>query len=342
MGFGRNCTSRNMGCSRSTYRCTPNTYVNRDTSLRVQARRILGPSPVDNLTLSSKDLKDTNLDALFYVLVDRRPQDPIKALNLESSEIAIEGLNLVSRYLDGNLVLESLHLGDVSFVLPSLFSSLTQFTHLNQTTNQAHSKSRNDVAAFVAAVNQSHIDSLSLAFNSTLRDLFLSSLRFYTSPSRYLRNIKLSGIDYTLDELSIPSAAFRLLTLSRVLMLDISRCQLPLMSNPHTSPNTMPICSPLHGELHASRPSNAFSTASWQDPSQNSSLSWQFLPVELQLQILQYVAPILSYTQITCIVNYAADSDTLPRADNTEMMRREHWLDMVGCSGESTFCGTVV
>jgi hypothetical protein len=93
--------------------------VNRDSSLRLQARRILGPSPIDSLTLSSVDIEDTDLGALFFVLVDRSSKDQIKSLSLESSEIAINGLNPVSRYLDGTQVLESLCLVDVSSaVLP--------------------------------------------------------------------------------------------------------------------------------------------------------------------------------------------------------------------------------
>lgn len=97
--------------------------MDRGVGLRLQARRILGPSPIDSLALSSEDLEDTDLSALFSVLVDRCPQDLIKALSLESSEVAIDGLDLVSRYLNENQVLESLYLADVSFVVLSSFQS---------------------------------------------------------------------------------------------------------------------------------------------------------------------------------------------------------------------------
>ena len=106
------------------HRRTRRTYVNHDNNRRLQARRILGPSPVNTLALSSEDLEDTDLRALFFVLFDRRPKDPIKALSLESSEFATEGLNLVSQYLDTNQILESLSLSDVSFVESSIFDFL--------------------------------------------------------------------------------------------------------------------------------------------------------------------------------------------------------------------------
>lgn len=105
---------------RPCHRRTRKTYVNRVPSLRLQARRILGPAPVDSLILSSDDLEDTDLDALFSVLFNRCPKDPVRALSLESHELAIDALNLVSQYLAGNQVLESLSLADVSLVgLPS-------------------------------------------------------------------------------------------------------------------------------------------------------------------------------------------------------------------------------
>lgn len=283
---------------------TRRTYVDRGVGLRLQARRILGPSPIDSLALSSEDLEDTDLSALFSVLVDRCPQDLIKALSLESSEVAIDGLDLVSRYLNENQVLESLYLAD------------------NQATSPTHSKSRNDMEAFVSAINHSRIKSLSLAFNGALLDQFLSSLRFYYPPSRYLRNINLSDIDYTLDELSVHSAALHLLPLSRVLMFYTYR-QSPPKPDPYISS-----CNPLCEEPDISHHQSACMPISHACSTLMVSPSWQSLPIELQLQILQYVAPILSFTQVTRVVNYAANPNTLCRDDKT----MQQWLDVFRCS----------
>lgn len=157
--------------------------------------------------------------------------------------------------------------------------------------DQVSSQSRNDVKAFVAAISCSRIHSLSLAFNDTLRGLFLSSFRYHCPPSRFLRSISLSGINYMIDELSISSAALHLLTISRVLMVHISHRHSPSIPGP----------------------------------------CWQSLPVELQLQILQYIFPSLSFSQLARIVNYAADLSTLPRAGDQEGRTMGYWLDMVGC-----------
>ena len=200
-----------------------------------------------------------------------------------------------------------------------------------------HTISRNNMEAFVIAINHSRIRSLSLAFSSTLHNLFLSSFRCYYPPSRYLRNISLSGTNYTLDELSVPCAALRLLTLSRVLMLYTSRPQSLPMPNSYKFPQITPPCSAQHEERHASELTcmSVSGKLSCQDPNSNSPKSvsplWRSLPVELQLQLIQYMVPLLSFGQIIRIVNYASDINTLPRDDNMEMIYVEHWLEVVGC-----------
>jgi hypothetical protein len=197
--------------------------------------------------------------------------------------------------------------------------------------------------SFVAAISHSRINSLSLAFNGTLRDQFLSSLRYFYPPSRYLRNITLSGIDYTLNEVSVPYAALRLLTLSRVLMLYTSCRQSPPASVSYTSRKVTPLHT-LHEEFQSSDDqstcmpvSDALSTVHWQAPSPISpnsvSPSWRSLPVELQLQIIRYTAPLLSFARVIRVANYAADPKTLPRDDSgIGMIRVEHWLNVVQCA----------
>lgn len=99
-------------------------HISRVGRLRLHTRELIDPSPINVLQLSCDDLRLTDLGALFSVLVDRRPKDPIKALSLESSEFAVDGLDLVSRYLDGNQVLEYLSLADVSFRALSPFRGI--------------------------------------------------------------------------------------------------------------------------------------------------------------------------------------------------------------------------
>ena len=193
------------------------------------------------------------------------------------------------------------------------------------------------MAAFVAAVSHSHVISLSLAFDATLHDQFVSALRCYYPPSPHLRNINLSGIGYTLDELSIPYAALRLLTLSRVLMLYTSH---------HFTPPTGHSCISRHRAAYRARAfflriikpihmsnSHVFSSLSSEDHSlKSTSPLWQSLPTELQLQILQYTMPILSSTQIIHVTNYAADPNTLPKEDKTAEISVKDWLYKVGCN----------
>jgi hypothetical protein len=198
-----------------------------------------------------------------------------------------------------------------------------------KTTNQAHSNSinLNDMEAFVAAIHRSRINSLSLAFNSTLRDQFLTSFRCYYPPSRYLRHISLSGVDYTLDELSVPCAALRLLPLARVLMLCTSRPHSPPTPDPYIFPNVIPRCSPQHEGSDASPQQSACMPISHAYSTLLISPLWQSLPVELQLHIFQYVAPSLSFSQIARVVNYAIDITTLFRDDKNIV----DWLDMFQC-----------
>jgi hypothetical protein len=197
--------------------------------------------------------------------------------------------------------------------------------------NEPRFKSRNDMEAFVAAVNCSRISSLSLTFNDTLHDQFLTSFRCYYPPSRYLRHISLSGIDYTLDELSIPCAALNLLPLARMLMLCTSGTQLPSTPGSHASiSNATPQC---HGRAQHKEPDppQSLSTCAPISHAYSALLvtpSWQSLPVELQLHIFQYFASILSFSQTLRVVNYAADPSTLFGDDRNIAQ----WLELCKCN----------
>ncbi|KDQ13322.1 hypothetical protein BOTBODRAFT_33645 [Botryobasidium botryosum FD-172 SS1] len=70
---------------------------------------------------------------------------------------------------------------------------------------------------------------------------------------------------------------------------------------------------------------------------------WRALPLEVQLEILRYFAPVLSPSQYTLVTNFSADLSTLPPlASNfvlptpgikrkTREEEREEWLRLVGC-----------
>jgi hypothetical protein len=238
-------------------------------------------------------------------------------MNLECDEIGEDGLNAVTSFLQCKGPIVSLTLDDVGHHFHVLLTDTNLLFVITQ--NKFQGRSQNNVEAFVAGINNSHLQHLSLNMNPALRDQLFAAF-ICNPPPPALRVIRLSGIDYDIYEYSTSMSALllpraRLLLLRRPRLLSSLPSGLPLIYSSSfgvADDYTFPDLEELGYTSQEPTPS-----------------LWGSLPVELQLGILRKLAPILSLPQYLSVTKYAADPNTLSRK-----IGREAWLSEVGCECE--------